>query len=188
MLRLKGPILGLLCVFTIACSDNGAARDSGTALDSATTDLKSGLGDSFSGDGAVFGCGFDGQLPFSPMGETLQFESKDRQTCVLAKRRNDSIPGDIYKAVPYTLLSMRVGHDGNAETISDPAKLKWTSTHHNWYDEGEATGGALIYTLAYSFDVNGNGGLMFAVTAKDLQGKAVWGPVTLFGLNAQTTP
>lgn len=90
-------------------------------------------------------CGFDPNLPWSPLGEILQLADAHDTTCVWLQRRNEC--EGICKAVPFTLEAMRIGHDGAVVDIRDPQALSWHSTHHNWCDRGEALTRTVRYQL-----------------------------------------
>ena len=147
-------------------ASDGQAGPDATGTDSTTAQ------DSASGVGP---CGFDPGVAFHSLGEVLQLESADKSTCVHVQRRDDSLPDMIYKAIPFTMLMMRVGHDGKVVTISDPDALVWESTHHNWNDHGEATSADTRFRLLFDLGLAQN----YTLTAFDLAGGTRWGPVTL---------
>ena len=143
--------------------------DPGTSSTSSTSDT--------TGTGAA-DCGFDPARSFDRAGAIWQLISDDGETCVLLERRDDSDPDVIYKAVPYTLLAFKVGHAGALADFTDPDKLSWESTHHNWLDVAEAWDATVRYRLADRF---GQDFLdTFDLSAIDEQSKAsLWGPVTV---------
>ena len=123
-------------------------------------------------------CGFDPSLIFDRLATVWQLVSDDGETCVLLTRRDDSEPDVIYKAIPYTLLSFKVGHAGVVTEFSEPAQLSWESTHHNWLDVAEAWDSGVRYHLAdrYGQDFVD----AFDLGAIDEQSKSpLWGPITL---------
>lgn len=123
-------------------------------------------------------CGFDPTLIFDRLATVWQLVSDDGETCVLLTRRDDSEPDVIYKAIPYTLLSFKVGHAGVVTEFSEPAQLSWESTHHNWLDVAEAWDSGVRYHLAdrYGQDFVD----AFDLGAIDEQNKSpLWGPITL---------
>jgi hypothetical protein len=123
-------------------------------------------------------CGFDPGLPFDRQGPIWQLVSDDGETCVLLERRDDSEPDVIYKAVPYTLLSFKIGHAGVVSEYTDLAQLSWESTHHNWLDVAEAWDSEVRYRLAdrYGQDFLDE----FDLGAIDEQSKApLWGPISV---------
>ena len=119
-----------------------------------------------------------GALATLPVATVWQLVSDDGETCVLLTRRDDSEPDVIYKAIPYTLLSFKVGHAGVVTEFSEPAQLSWESTHHNWLDVAEAWDSGVRYHLAdrYGQDFVD----AFDLGAIDEQSKSpLWGPITL---------
>lgn len=124
-------------------------------------------------------CGFDPGLPFDRQGPIWQLVSDDGETCVLLERRDDSEPDVIYKAIPYTLLSFKIGHAGVVSEYTELAQLHWESTHHNWLDVAEAWDSDVRYRLAYRY---GDDFLdEFDLGASDEQTKApLWGPISLY--------
>lgn len=123
-------------------------------------------------------CGFDPGLPFDRQGPIWQLVSDDGETCVLLERRDDSEPDVIYKAVPYTLLSFKIGHAGVVSEYTDLAQLSWESTHHNWLDVAEAWDSEVRYRLAdrYGQDFLDS----FDLGAIDEQSKSpLWGPISV---------
>ena len=123
-------------------------------------------------------CGFDPGLPFDRQGPIWQLVSDDGETCVLLERRDDSEPDVIYKAVPYTLLSFKIGHAGVVSEYTDLAQLSWESTHHNWLDVAEAWDSEVRYRLAdrYGQDFLDE----FDLGAIDEQSKSpLWGPISV---------
>ncbi|MCB9558412.1 MAG: hypothetical protein H6707_20015 [Deltaproteobacteria bacterium] len=167
-----------------SANDSGGSRDAVLVADGVAIDGASGP-DGAATDIAIVtdagapltSCGIDLSLKFYYLDPLLQFESADKKTCVVAQRRDDSQPGMIYKAVPFTLLSLTVGHNGVFEKVSAGSKLSWTSTHHNWFDEGVAQGAQLSYTLAFEYKTSV--GLVYTLVAKDAQAKVQWGPIDL---------
>lgn len=143
-----------------------------TATTGATTDATTG--------GGVADCGFDPGLAYARDALIYQLESDDGATCVWLKRRDDSEPDVIYKAVPYTLLELKAGHAGAVAHVTDPAMLTWESTHHNWEDVATATDGAVRYRLEDWYSKDGAFIDSFGLYAFDAATDApLWGPVTL---------
>lgn len=143
--------------------------------DATTTDATTG--------GLTADCEFDDSVLFSRMGTIWQLRSDDGETCVWLERRDDSEPDTIYKAVPYTLLEIKVGHAGQLAHLTEQAKMSWESTHHNWMDVAEAWDDAVRFRLEdkYPLDpVEPDFVDRFDVSAIDEQTDAVlWGPIRL---------
>ncbi len=130
--------------------------------------------------GGVADCGFDPGLAYARDALIYQLESDDGATCVWLKRRDDSEPDVIYKAVPYTLLELKAGHAGAVAHVTDPAMLTWESTHHNWEDVATATDGAVRYRLEDWYSKDGAFIDSFGLYAFDADTDGLlWGPVTL---------
>lgn len=128
--------------------------------------------------GGTADCDFDPSVVFDRFATTWQLISDDGETCVLLTRRDDSEPDVIYKALPYTLLTFKVGHAGALAEFTDLANLHWESTHHNWLDVAEAWDTTVRYHLAdrYGQDFTDS----FDLGAIDEQSKApLWGPIVL---------
>lgn len=128
--------------------------------------------------GGTADCGFDPSLVFDRFATTWQLISDDGETCVLLTRRDDSEPDVIYKAVPYTLLTFKIGHAGALTEYTDLATLHWESTHHNWLDVAEAWDTSVRYRLAdrYGQDFIDS----FDLGAIDEQTKTpLWGPIVV---------
>lgn len=126
-------------------------------------------------------CGFDDSLEFNRLGTIWQLRSEDGETCVWLERRDDSEPDVIYKAVPFTLLEFKAGHLGTLRHLSDPGRMSWASTHHNWTDVAEAWDDALRLRLEDRFTADDAFVDQFDVSAIDEQSQAVlWGPVRLY--------
>lgn len=143
-----------------------------TTTDATTTDATTG--------GGVADCGFDPGLAYARNALIYQLESDDGATCVWLKRRDDSEPDVIYKAVPYTLLEFKAGHAGAVAHITDQAMLGWESTHHNWEDVALATDDAVRYRLEDWYSKDGAFIDSFGLYAFDAATDApLWGPVTL---------
>ncbi len=157
----------------------GASTSSSTSTgDSTTTDTTTDTT-----TGALADCGFDPGLAFTRDALVWQLQSDDAATCVWLERRNDSEPDTIYKAVPYTLLDWRAGHDGEVAEVSDLARLTWESTHHNWMDVATATTATVVYRLEDWYPLEPVDEAFvdkFGLYAFDAATDAMlWGPITL---------
>lgn len=167
------------CTITGNDSTGSTGTDTGSTTDIDPTEVDPGTSTTSDPTGtAPADCGFDPSLTFDRTGDIWQLISDDGETCVLLKRRDDSDPDVIYKAVPYTLLAFKVGHAGAIAEFTDPAKLSWESTHHNWLDVAEAWDATVRYQLTDRF---GQDFLdTFDLSAIDEQSKAsLWGPITV---------
>lgn len=201
--------LTLTCVLALLSACGDEPGDSTTDTSSGTTSASTGsTGDSTGGTaepstgdstgpttgegstgasttgGGVADCGFDPALMFSRTGLIFQLQSTDGASCVWLERRDDSEPDVIYKAVPYTLLELKAGHDGAVAHVTDPARLTWESTHHNWTDVATAEADAVRYRLEdwYTSDQGGEAFTdKWALFARDAATDVVlWGPVLLY--------
>jgi hypothetical protein len=157
---------------------------------SPTTDASSGeltTGDATTGDGTTGNvtadCEFDDAVVWDRFGTIWQLRSDDGETCVWLERRDDSEPDVIYKAVPYTLLELKAGHQGAVDHMTDQAKMSWTSTHHNWMDVAEAWNDTVRYKLEDKYPiepVDPEFVDQFDLSAIDEATKEVlWGPIRL---------
>ena len=187
---------------TTSASNSSASTatttDATTDADASTGGASGGLSDSGTSGGTTEGtdtaspttgggvadCGFDPGLVFDRGGLVYQLQSTDGATCVWLERRDDSEPDTIYKAIPYTLLEFKAGHDGAVAHVDDLAKLTWESTHHNWNDVATAEAGAVRYRLEDWLPLDEGGDAFtakWALYARDAATDAVlWGPVLLY--------
>jgi len=186
-----------------ACGDDSsdttttsASTSTSTSTTTSTTsDASTSTGDTSGGTGGTdtaapttgggaADCGFDPGLVFDRGGLVYQLQSTDGATCVWLERRDDSEPDTIYKAIPYTLLEFKAGHDGAVAHVDDLAKLTWESTHHNWNDVATAEAGAVRYRLEDWLPLDQGGDAFtakWALYARDAATDAVlWGPVLLY--------
>jgi hypothetical protein len=130
--------------------------------------------------GGVADCGFDPAVVYGRTEPIFQLVSADGETCVWLRRRDDSEPDIIYKAVPYTLLEFKAGHDGAVEHFTDEAMLSWESTHHNWADVAEAWDAGVRYRLEDWYAQDDAFLDRYGLFAYDAQTDALlWGPVEL---------
>lgn len=160
----------------------GSTGDATTGADTTGADTTS-TTDATTGGGAA-DCELDPDLPFTRDGLVFQLQSEDGATCVWLKRRDDSEPDVIYKAVPYTLLEFKAGHAGQVAHVTDLGELTWESTHHNWTDVATAEADGVRYRLE-DWYTSAEGGEEFsnkwALFARDAATDAVlWGPVLLY--------
>lgn len=125
-------------------------------------------GDNSGGEGP---CRFDPNISWDMLGQILQMQSKDKRTCVWLHRIGECPAGWICKAVPFDLLSVRIGHDGTVIEESEAKNLSWESTHHNWADVGTVRHDGTTYTLQGT-----EYGQQYDLTAS---GAVSFGPVTL---------
>ncbi|NMB77411.1 MAG: hypothetical protein GYA21_20055 [Myxococcales bacterium] len=160
-----------------ACSGSDESQDAGQdALDGA--DGGGDPGGDQGGDNGGDGSGGEGPCRFDPnvawdvLGEILQMQSKDKRTCVWLHRIGKCPEGWICKAVPFELLSVRIGHDGTVIEESEPKNLTWEPTHHNWADKATIHHEGTTYTLQ-----GGGFGDQYDITAS---GTVSFGPVTLY--------
>jgi hypothetical protein len=168
------PGTGTTTATTTATTTTATTSDSTTEADTTTTTTGP---DTTTGNG-VADCGFDPDLAYARDATIYQLVSDDGETCVWLERRDDSEPDVIYKAVPYTLLAFRAGHDGAVEFFDEPAQLLWESTHHNWLDAAEAWNTTVRYRLQDRYGMNFLD--TFELSAIDEQSDAVlWGPILL---------
>lgn len=164
MKRTAGKVLSwsLWCtvsLFGLSCSGGGEGRqdagDDGNGVDAADAagDAADGTADAADdfADGTDAGgeglCRFDPQVEWFLLGEILQMESQDKQTCVWLQRKNLCPEGWICKAVPFQLQAIRIGHQGRLVETNETAQLTWTSSWHNWEDVGEARIEGTTYRL-----------------------------------------
>jgi hypothetical protein len=165
------------------CDSGGADDDDDSAADAAPAadaDPNAPDADPNAPDGSTAGvdCRFE-NVEYNLLAETVQLEAAGGGTCVKLTRRNDCPPEWICQAVPFTLLTYRVGHDGATVLIDDERAMHWEATHHNWNDWGEATGGGVRYRLEsrYAGDFTDR----YELFAYDADSDAVlWGPVDLY--------
>jgi hypothetical protein len=123
-----------------ACSSPGDARLSDGGLDDGGSDA-----------GEVpSSCDFDPALEFNRYGEILQLAGED--TCMRIERRDDCPAGSICKAVPYTLLEVRLGRGDRFVFVDDLERMSWESTHHNWSDTAEIDDQGTLYQLTYHYE------------------------------------
>lgn len=154
----------------------GATTTDATTADATTADATT---DATTGGGGVADCGFDPAVVYGRTELIFQLVSADGETCVWLRRRDDSEPDIIYKAVPYTLLEFKAGHDGAVDHFTDEATLAWESTHHNWADVATAWDADVRYRLE---DWYGQSEFtdLYKLSAHDAQTDALlWGPVEL---------
>jgi hypothetical protein len=185
-------IISLLALGCSGDSDNSEAgdgdagsnsdADAGDYSDEPGADLEEpgaedgdgdGYGDGDGGDGGGGGevdCQFDPAVDWYVIGEILQMESADGETCVWLKRMD--LCGGICKENPFLLQEVRIGHDGQVhEYDSTNATLNWTPSWHNWADVGTINTGTTVYTLT-----GRNDGWAYDLTAS---GGETWGPILL---------
>ncbi len=133
-------------------------------------------------------CGFSDDVTYDIWGEIWQLRSQDGTTCVRLVRRNDSEPDVIYKAVPFTLLSLTLdglGLEPSRVVIEDPEKLHYNSTHHNWYDRAWGTSDSARYVLNIDYDpteVTPDYFFFSLVILAPDGDDVLWGPVSLFAV------
>jgi hypothetical protein len=151
----------VISVLATGCSGDYDHTDAGDGDGFETTD----------GDGGdEVDCRFDPTVDWYIIGEILQMESADGETCVWLKRTNDCPPGWICKAIPFTLEQVRIGHDGRVrEFDGSNATLTWTSSHHNWEDSATIEAGTTVFTLSaldygHAYNIAASGG-------------ETWGPI-----------
>jgi len=163
-------------------SDHSAGIENHEALEFVAPDSLTSTEENLPNHDVVSLCPFDPNIPFEMLGEILQFESQDKTTCVWLRRKDLSQPGIIYKAIPFRLEKFIVGHDGSLVTIDDLAKLSWQSTHHNWYDVGQAESDTTLYRLNVGYQTSTMASyLNYTLTALDLKtNQNLWGPIELF--------
>lgn len=99
-------------------------------------------------------CGFDPTWVHDENGARLQLASPDGLTCLRVDRRDLSEPGFVYFARPWALVGVLAAHGSARWAVSDPDKLHWESTHHNWGDwaTAEIDDGALHLDTQYDVD------------------------------------
>lgn len=130
--------------------------------------------------GGVADCGFDDGVVYGRLETVLQLVSADGETCVWLAREDLSEPDTIYKAVPFKLIEFKAGHAGGVDHLTDPARMSWESTHHNWTDVGEAWDDSVRYHLEDWYTKDGAFIEMYGLTAYDEATDALlWGPVEL---------
>jgi hypothetical protein len=182
------PALALLCTLLAACDASGDDDDTADAslpqadADPAAPDADPAAPDAnpAAPDAApAASCPFENDIVYDLLAETVQLESADKQTCVKLTRRNDCAPDVICKAVPFTLLTFLVVHDGTLTYIDKAADLHWEATHHNWMDWGEAIGGGVRYRLDSRYTDGFTDHYELAAAAVGT-GAGLWGPIELF--------
>lgn len=120
--------------------------------------------------GGPVDCRFDPAVSWYVLGEILQMESADGETCVWLKRMD--LCGGICKENPFLFQEIRIGYDGQVhEYDRNNATLTWTPSWHNWADIGTIDTGTTVYTLTgksegWAYDLTASGG-------------ETWGPILL---------
>ncbi|MCC7382194.1 MAG: hypothetical protein IT384_10210 [Deltaproteobacteria bacterium] len=97
------------------------------------------------GGGSLADCGFDRGLRFDPLGPILQLENAALRVCARIERRHDGA-GSLANT-QWTLLSLRVGPEGQVAQIDQAGDGCWYSSHHNFRDWIHAWSGQRHFDL-----------------------------------------
>jgi len=123
-------------------------------------------------------CGFT-PAPADFAADLVQVQSPDGAHCVRLLREFIGEDDILYKARPYRIVEMTVGHAGKVETIRDADRLEYLPTHHNWSDQARARVGDMRFELTMNYECceYGDGEYQLRGLADD--GSVLWGPQRL---------
>jgi hypothetical protein len=145
--------------FLAGCSSSEPGGSTGTGGTSGSGNASGGHttsgGTAGNGGGGALSAASDelcGERPSGKITAThvLRFENADRSVVVQLKRTwEDSAPGE---SSLYRLDAFALSLDGQAICVTDPSRLQYVNTHHNWSDSARADSPTARYEFNLRFD------------------------------------